>query len=419
MTPDQEPPPPEEEYAAEVVDFGAICLPGITKSLHSIASLLEHETYRGWLTGSTDPLRWNESAMVVTQGGETLELKTFITTIRREAESRFKVPTSKVGSFKSLAFSKEDTADAVLQVARKNSYDPVKEYLEGLRNWPIHGGPIDYVARDGLHLTDPLDLRIIKKWAISAVARAMRPGCKVDTVLILVGEQALGKSSFFSALAGEWFSDTPMDMQNKDRFQQLHGPWIYEWSELSSIRAADMEDIKAFITSQDDRFRASYAAETLNHKRHGVIVGSTNKHEFLRDPTGNRRFWPITLTERVDLDLIRSERDNFWAEALAELDAGVPWHDDHGAAEAIELAKRHEQHRERDAWEEPVGGWAKSTEEPVTVRSCLVGPIHMELARITRADQMRMASVLAGLGYQKSRTIIEGKREYVWTKSPT
>ena len=160
------------------------------------------------------------------------------------------------------------------------------------------------------------DIALIRKWAISAVARAMRPGCKVDTVLVLVGRQGVGKSSFFSAIGGEFFRDTHMDMKNKDRFLQLHSAWIYEWSELSAIRVADIEDVKSFISSCDDNFRAPYDAATAKHPRRGVIVGSTNKDQFLRDPTGTLRFWPITIRGRIDVALIRRNRDAFWADAL-------------------------------------------------------------------------------------------------------
>jgi putative DNA primase/helicase len=415
MTPDQEPPPIEEEYPPSVVPIGAQVLNGIGNDIDSIGRLLENPTHRAMLTGSAEPLRWNEAAMLITQGGATVELKTFVTAIRRQALAQILVPAKKPGEFTPLRLPREDVADAVLEVARKDSYDPVVEYLQGLSGWPRHYSAIDLVAADGLHLPEGFDRRIIRKWAISAVARALVPACKVDTVLVLVGDQGVGKSSFFSAMGGEWFSDTPMDMASKDRFQQLHGTWIYEWSELSSIRMADLEDIKAFITSQDDRFRASYAAETLSHKRRGIIVGSTNTPQFLRDPTGDRRFWPVTIREPIDLELIKSERDNFWAEALEEFELGTPWHDD--PRDAIELAQRHAAHREQDVWEPMVEGWACGWAGLLTVRTALVDCLHVDPGKISRADQMRMASVFAALGYKKQRERVEGKREYVWSKT--
>ena len=187
----------------------------------------------------------------------------------------------------------------LLAIAAERSYHPVRDYIESLPAWD--GVPrVDTLFIDYLGSPDTLYIRAIaRKMMVAAVARIYEPGIKFDSVVVLNGPQGMGKSSFFARLGGKWFSDslTISDMKDKAAPEKLQGYWILELGELAGLKKMDVETVKAFITRQDDKFRHSYGYSVEDHPRQCIIVGSTNNGDgFLRDVTGNRRFWPVTCT---------------------------------------------------------------------------------------------------------------------------
>lgn len=195
-------------------------------------------------------------------------------------------------------YSPNKTKDAVVSVAAERSYHPVKEYLEGLPEWD--GVPrVDTLLIDYFGATDTVYTRaVIRKTMVAAVARIYQPMIKFDSVLILNGPQGIGKSTFFAKLGGNWFSDslTLTDMKDKSGPEKLQGYWILELGELAGMRKTDVETVKSFISRTDDKYRASYGVSVESHPRQCIIVGSTNAESgFLRDITGNRRFWPVRV----------------------------------------------------------------------------------------------------------------------------
>ena len=187
----------------------------------------------------------------------------------------------------------------LLAIAAERSYHPVRDYIESLPAWDgIHR--VDTLFVDYLGSPDTLYIRAIaRKMMVAAVARIYEPGIKFDSVVVLNGPQGMGKSSFFAKLGGKWFSDslTISDMKDKAAPEKLQGYWILELGELAGLKKMDVETVKAFITRQDDKFRHSYGYSVEDHPRQCIIVGSTNNGDgFLRDVTGNRRFWPVTCT---------------------------------------------------------------------------------------------------------------------------
>ncbi len=187
----------------------------------------------------------------------------------------------------------------LLAIAAERSYHPVRDYIESLPAWD--GVPrVDTLFVDYLGSPDTLYIRAIaRKMMVAAVARIYEPGIKFDSVVVLNGPQGMGKSSFFAKLGGKWFSDslTISDMKDKAAPEKLQGYWILELGELAGLKKMDVETVKAFITRQDDKFRHSYGYSVEDHPRQCIIVGSTNNGDgFLRDVTGNRRFWPVTCT---------------------------------------------------------------------------------------------------------------------------
>jgi predicted P-loop ATPase len=225
-----------------------------------------------------------------------------------------------------LAVSSKVAAEAVQTVARENSFHPVREYLARLV-WD--GTPrLDSWLHRFLGATDsPLNAAIGQRWPISAVARIMRPGCKVDHVLLLEGPQGLGKSTALEILASPtWYTDHLSDLGSKDSRLELHNKWIVELGEFAS-RRSELER-KAFLTACADNFRAPYERRAQWVPRSNVFAATTNDPVPLTDETGGRRYWPVSCCGRIDLDGLRENRDRLWAEAYALYQAGEPWWDD-------------------------------------------------------------------------------------------
>ena len=210
--------------------------------------------------------------------------------------------------------------DALALTFDKNSFNPVKEYLNSL-HW-------DGIERLNTLLVDyfgtPNDIYFresgSKPW-IAAVARAMNPGCKFDLVLTLVGKQGTGKSTFPRKLGGAWFSDTFFTVSGKEALEQIQGAWIIEIAELSGFKKAEIEGVKHFITKQVDTFRPAYGHVVETYPRQCIFVATTNDDNFLKDPSGNRRFLPVAInpekaTKSVFTDLTQNEVDQIWAEAV-------------------------------------------------------------------------------------------------------
>lgn len=214
------------------------------------------------------------------------------------------------------------TKDAVLAVAAERSYHPIREYLDALPKWDktprVETLLIDYLGAEDNSYTRA----VARKTLTAAVARIYEPGSKFDSVLILNGPQGIGKSTLFAKLAGEWFSDALAltDMKDKTGPEKLQGYWILELGELAGMRKADIETVKSFISRADDKYRAAYGLSVESHPRQCIIVGSTNSENgFLRDITGNRRFWPVRVSAnspKKPWQLSKYEIEQIWAEAL-------------------------------------------------------------------------------------------------------
>lgn len=218
--------------------------------------------------------------------------------------------------------------DALLTAASERAFHPIKDYFNLLPVWDgterVDNLLIDYLgAEDNIFIREAM-----RKTLCAAVARIYEPGTKFDYVLILNGDQGIGKSTFFSKLAGKWFSDslTISDMRDKAAAEKLQGYWILEMGELAGLRKMDVETVKSFITRTDDKFRQSYGVNVENHPRQCIIVGTTNAEKgFLRDVTGNRRFWPIQVRfgkKSIWDELIESEVNQVWAEAIVKYKKG-------------------------------------------------------------------------------------------------
>lgn len=220
---------------------------------------------------------------------------------------------------------KDRIFDAVNVVAQERSFHPVRDYLNEC-TWD--GVPrVDTLLIDYLGAEDnPYTRAVTRKTLVAAVARIFKPGCKFDYMLTLRGRQGLGKSAFIGKLGGAWFSDTFTTMQGKDAYEQVQGVWIMEVGELAGMRKAEAETIKLYISKQVDRFRPAYGRRLQEFPRQCVFIGTTNETQFLRDTTGNRRFWVVDTPNDPTHDLwdeLTSETiKQIWAEAVELYKAG-------------------------------------------------------------------------------------------------
>jgi predicted P-loop ATPase len=198
--------------------------------------------------------------------------------------------------------SKDKIFDAVNVVAMANKFHPVRDYLDGC-TW-------DGVARLDTLLVDylgaedcPYTRAVTRKALVAAVARIYQPGCKFDYMLTLRGKQGLGKSALIAKLGGQWFSDSFTTMQGKDAYEQVLGVWLVEVGELAGMKKAEAESIKQYISKQTDRFRPAYGRRIQEFPRQCIFIGTTNETQFLRDTTGNRRFWVVDTPSAPALDM--------------------------------------------------------------------------------------------------------------------
>ncbi len=225
--------------------------------------------------------------------------------------------------------------EAVAVVAKRHRYHPVRDYLDSVRGkWDGMKRCATWLQRccleeDEWDPRDPLQqyLSRVGTWVLMAMcARVLQPGCKFDYMLILEGPQGWRKSTLARELGQAWFADTGLVLGEKDSYQNLQGIWLYEWAELDSLNKADVQKVKQFISSQKDRFRASFDRRPKDYPRQVVFVGTTNEDHYLSDSTGNRRFWPVRVSRIVDIDWLRENRDQLFAEALQYMEAGERFH---------------------------------------------------------------------------------------------
>lgn len=208
--------------------------------------------------------------------------------------------------------------DALMLDVERNGINPVKDYLDSLV-WDgekrVETLLIDYLGADD----SEVNRMFTRKFLTAAVARIYEPGIKFDHMLVTTGAQGLGKTFLPSKLAGEWFSNSLDTVTGKEAYEALQGVWIMEMGELSATKKADIETLKHFITKQEDVYRVAYGRHKSYFKRTAVFWGTSNDNDFLRDKTGNRRFWPVAVGKQPakhDLFKMPEEvRDQIWAEA--------------------------------------------------------------------------------------------------------
>jgi putative DNA primase/helicase len=335
-----------------------------------------------------------------------------------------------------IDISPKIAAQALMVVAQANRFHPVLNYLRRI--------PWDLVPRLDTCLVryfgaddTPYVRGVGARWMISAIARVMQPGCQVDCTLVLEGPQGHGKNRALRALVPEpeWYVDSTINIGDKDSLQNLHGVWIYGFDELDSLSRHEVSRIKTFLTQTTDRFRPPYADKPQSFRRQNIFVGTTNDTVYLNDKTGNRRFLPVRLVNKMDIEALKRDRDQLWAEAKARYSNGERWHVNTIAFRKLCEAEQAER-VVADPWEEIVARWianpierqdgsdaaalADTTHHPRGIaeggasKRCDLGRgiLSVDVLRhaigkaahaIARADETRVGIVLRTLGYERGK----------------
>lgn len=347
-----------------------------------------------------------------------------------------------------------DPARAALDmVAAENERDPLREYLDGLA-WdgqkrlrellprgfgaaaapaPARAaGPDPYDGWSKEEVEGELNREMGRRWMIQAVWRALRPGCKADVALVVFGVQGAGKSTGFRALVGEWFSDNDLPIGQDDVrvSQNLREAWVHELAELTDVRRAEVNKLKAFMTRPEEIYTPKYGRKAVKEPRRCVFVGTTNERRFLKDATGERRWWPVE-GGRVDLDWIKANRDQLWAEAVFVARKGMVegvdaprlryWFSDHDPADTsliAALAERHEDFAEEDVWTPIIEEWLAKKPglavNGVSTGDVLSGALDIPAGKMERHHESRVGACMKRLRWEKKRQQHNGRREYLY-----
>ena len=287
---------------------------------------------------------------------------------------------------------------AIETIAKDHPFHPVRDWLVSLK-WDgrsrIDALFSNYFGSEDSEYTRAVSRNVL----IGAVARIYRPGCKLDTMPVIEGPQGEKKSSAIETLFGSsWYSVSKAALDSKDFDQSLLGCWALEFAEMDKFSRADVARIKLQLSTAVDRIRLPYRRDFESFPRTSVFFGSINENEYLRDPTGNRRFWPIRVG-RIDLPALFHEREQLWAEAVQRYERGEPWWN------VPEQAKDEQEARfQMDSWEEVIAPWLRNTlpKETTTTRvleECLT----IERGRHRREEQMRVGAILKRLGWERVR----------------
>jgi predicted P-loop ATPase len=311
----------------------------------------------------------------------------------------------------------------VAMAASDNKFHPVREYLDNLPAWDgIERLP--FWLSECLGANETTYTRMVGPWFVMNLVRRIRePGCQADYMIVLEGKQGKRKSTSLRTLVArdEWFADTPIRIGDKDALLNLAGKWLYEIAELDSFSRAEITAVKQYLTSRIDRVREPFARRPTDRARSCCFAGTTNQDEYSKDSTGARRLWPVACDGEIKLDKLAADRDQMFAEAIANLASADPekrrcWptRDE----EEKYLVPEQERREIGDPWYERIASWidsrAKFNSERVdevadmdsfTTQEILTYCLGVPIDRIDGARQMstRVGIAMHKLGWLKQR----------------
>ena len=303
------------------------------------------------------------------------------------------------GIYKTTTVTFDIVSRTVEMIAVQNPHNAIKSWLESLPRWDGTSRierlfPVYYGAKDTAYTR-----AVGKNLLVASVARILSPGCKFDNIVILEGPQGIGKSSsviiLFGGPDGAWATEARAEIGSKDFLGESLGHWAVEISELASLRRSMVETVKRVLSTREDNVRLAYRRDSKKYPRSFLFIGTTNETHYLQDPTGSRRFWPIRCGQ-IDLEAMKRDRDQLFAEALHYYRAGESWWVVPGAEEETE------ERYDADAWESLIKPWLLSRWE-TTTSEILIGCLGIEIGRHDRSHQIRVGHIMKRLKWIRKK----------------
>lgn len=322
----------------------------------------------------------------------------------------------------SMDFGVDMIHEVATVCARRRAFHPVREYLNEC-SWDGIKRIDTWLSRYCGTVDNSYTKFIGRKTLIAAVARVFEPGVKFDHVLVMEGVQGLGKSYMWDALAKPWFTDAPLHIQDKSAIEVMRGKWIVELAEMDALTKYESQTIKGFLTRTEDRCRMAYDRTTKNFPRQNIFVGSLNPelNGWLKDKTGNRRYWPIAVSS-IDIAELKRVRHELWAEALIEYKKGETLYVADANMRSL-MAQEVEGRMQQDPWFLVIEAHLHTHAEKdyMTDRGILISPVELysrciggSPATFRHQEANRMASILQQLGFEKVR--LTGKIGFSYLK---
>ncbi len=301
-------------------------------------------------------------------------------------------------------------SNAIKIYAHKNIKNEPKGWLESL-GWDGTERTShfleDYLGADKNEYTRGAS----KNFWTGMIARIYKPGCQLDNMVVLEGPQGIGKTRALRAIGGRWYTEANESVTSKDFFMILHGKLIIEIAELDSFSRAETTRIKQVVTCTTDRYRSPYDRRAQDHPRMCVFVGTTNEDSYLRDNTGGRRFWPIRCGD-IRIDLIEANRDQLFAEAVVCFKSGATWYEMPDA----DTKREQEARRQGDEWESVISTFLTGRAD-VTVSEIATDCLKIDIGKLEKGTQMRIANVLRSVGWHRKDGWLDGKKAKFWVKN--
>lgn len=308
---------------------------------------------------------------------------------------------------------------AIVRVAAMNTVEPIKEWLEALPDWdgtPRVNGM--FTAHWGVAMPATKEEQdfmgiLAARWMVSLVARIIDPGCDVHTVLTLVGPKGMGKSRGLRALASKpWFSDSNINITNKSAYELLHQSlvWVWELAEMHALHGRSANNAKMFLTSAADRYRPTWGKTPVHRKRRTVFVATTNDYQFLSDGP-ERRFWPLQVVNKIDVDWIDANRNQLFAEALHLYKNDMQWYltDE----ESVTLERMQQAYIISDPWATAAQMILEDENpEKLPTTEAIMDALDIPAAQRNVGYSRRISQICRDLGYQ-ARQLGNGKRIWV------
>ena len=286
----------------------------------------------------------------------------------------------------------QTAVNAIQSVAFDRTRNPLVEWLSGLA-WD--GVPrLDTWVADFLGAPQSAYTAALgRNWLVAMAARAFKPGCQADHMPVLEGKQGRGKSSALAILGGQWFKVAPQAFGSREFFETIQGAWLIEIPDMVGFGRREHSQIIAAITTRSDSYRPAYGRHTSDHPRSCVFAATSETDEYLQEPRGIRRYWPVRCGE-INLEALAAARDQLFAEAVQAFKSGADWYE-------MPAQETEEQQRERveiDPWMERIASFAALRDELV-VCDIAEHALEMRLQDVTRSEQMRISNCLKSLGY--------------------